>query len=835
MRIQLIYQFYLNFIPILFDFFSLFVRLSLEGGTLAKAGIQIKPEIFKPDQYILFVQPSSRRRNSRASGNLQKKLQNSNRFKIKKYFFIFIVFSNFAFTESFPIVTDNKDLLESIKAQFANRSLSNSSLQKFLSDNSYYSAELRREKGKTVIKNPYKIIFIFKGNKIFTEQELRKLIEIDENKIGSFFYNFAEKPIKQAYQEIGFLNMKIEKKEERKGWKKWIFLNISEGPRIRIGGLKVKGLLSRPSSYYEKFIINNSAKLIESGIYNKKDLKKGYENLINRLKSEGYLQSKIYSDRVFFKDSKAFITVNLEEGPLTLIRDIQIKNVKSVPVWEILSHIESRIQSALKIPAVQKDLKHIEDLYKSKGYMQVKITNKDSIIKYTPAGRYADLVIEIDEGPKAFVSKIAFIGLKEVKPDLINSLLKFKAGDVLTPSKKEKSLQALSETGLFSNISLNEHIKDNKFEVIGVFTERKKRTLRGGLGFNSQRGLTTQTWTELTHRNLFGWGRALAARGNGQINLTQNGPFFGYEFSGRYKEVFIPRYAYQGNINLSHSKNLFKYSENNINFFKKTQLSFFIDKNISESLKLKWNVLSFESKKEFCTNQNCPENPQQIASTNVKFSWDKRNNIFDPSKGYLLSWLTEWADPFLGSDKNIAFIKTDINSYFYWSFLENYTFGFVLKGGMISTIQNRQYIPVDRAFILGGYTSLRGYDGHIEGERLPRKKYAPIESANTALQLKKTKKENVINSQYGLVKINFRFPIFKSFKGLLFYDLGVVSLESASQQLWDYGHSAGLGFRYQTFLIPIGLDIAHQLSPKSCIKSEDNSCSHFRFHLSIGW
>ena len=750
-----------------------------------------------------------------------------------RYFVIFIVFSNFAFAESFPIVTKNKSLLQTLKMRFANQTLSHSSLQKFLAENSYYSAELSQKEGKTVISSPYQIVFIFKGNKTFTEQELRKLIQIDENKIGSFFYSFVERSIKQAYQKKGFLNLEINKTEKQKGWKKWIFLNISEGPRILIGDLKVKGLLSQPAGYYEKFIIKNSAQLTQSGVYNKKGLEKGYKNLINHLKSAGYLQSKISSDRVFFKDNKAFVTVNLEEGPLTLIRDIQVKTAKSVPIWEILSLMESRVQSTLKVDAVQKDLQSIEDLYKSKGYMQVKITNRDNVIQYRPGSRYADLMIQIDEGPKSFISKMAFIGLKRVKPDLINSLLKFKAGDVLTPFKKEKSLQALSATGLFSSISLNEDIKDSgKFELIGVFTERKARTLRGGMGLNSQRGLTTQAWTELTHRNLFGWGRALSARASGEVNFTRKSPFIGYELSSRYKEVFIPKYAYQGNVNLSHSKKLFKYSENNINFFKKTQLSFFIDKSLSESLKLKWNVLSFESRKEFCTHQKCPENPQQIASTDIKFSWDKRNNIFDPSEGYLLSWLTEWSSPFLGSDEKIAFIKTDIHSYFYWSFFTNYILGFVLKGGMISTVQNSRYIPVSRAFILGGYTSLRGYDGHIEGERLPRKRYAPIETANSALQLEKAKAENVTSSQYGLMKINFRFPLYEGFKGLLFYDLGVVSLKSAHQKLWDYGHSIGLGFRYQTFLIPIGLDIAFQLAPKECASAK---CSFSKFHLSIGW
>ena len=756
-------------------------------------------------------------------------------------FFIFVIFSPFSFSESFSVATDNKELLNSLKKTFNNKAVFNSDLQKFLLENSYYSSELIQKNGDTIIKNPYKIIFVFKGNHFFKKKELKKFIKIDETKLGAFFHVFIEKEIKRIYQEEGFLKVKIDKTETKAGWKKWIFFNISEGPRVYIGELKVKGLLSQSPSKYENFIIENSTERIKIDVYNKKDLEKGYKNLINHLKSEGYLQSKIYSDRVFFKDNKAFITINLEEGPLTLIKDIQIKNEKLVPVWEILSHMESRIQSPLKVDTVQKDLKRIEDLYKSKGYMEIKIMNREDVIKYIPGNRYANIFIEINEGPKAFISKISFIGLKKAKTELIESLLKFKTGDILTPLKKEKSLQALGETGLFSNISLEEQMQNKALEITGIFKERSLRSLRGGVGINSQRGLTTRAWTELTHRNLFGWGRALVAKGISQVNLTQEQAFFEYEFSGRYKEVFIPKYGYQGDVNLSHARSLFNPSEKNNNFIKKTQLQFFINKKLSERLNLEWNVFSFESRKSACIQNNCPSKPQQIVSTNAKVYFDKRDNIFDPSKGYLSSWLVEWADPHLGGDKEIAFIKTDIKSSFYWSFLENYTLALTLKGGIISTIQNSQYIPVSRSFILGGQTSLRGYDGHIEGERIPRKRYAPINTANEALRLKKEKlEEHVINSQYGLVKINFRFPIFKELKGLVFYDFGAVYLKSLSQSLLDYGHSVGLGLRYQIFLIPVGLDIAFQLPPKECIqlgnnKSKEDNCAYSRLHFSIGW
>ena len=181
-----------------------------------------------------------------------------------------------------------------------------------------------------MIKNPVEIIFVLKGNNFFTEKEIRKFMKFNENKIGIQFYDFVETAVKKAYQRQGFLKIGIEKDTVRKKWKEWLYLNISEGSRIRIAELKVRGLLSKPDSQYEKLIRNNSTDLIKRGFYSKKDLEMGYENLIDHLRSQGYLQSKIYSDRIFFKEDEAFITINLEEGPLTLVQDIKIQNTQAL-------------------------------------------------------------------------------------------------------------------------------------------------------------------------------------------------------------------------------------------------------------------------------------------------------------------------------------------------------------------------------------------------------------------------------------------------------------------------------------------------------------------------
>ncbi len=730
----------------------------------------------------------------------------------------------------YRIVSPHPTLPKQIYRHFKDKPISIKNLQKFLIKKDYYQAEVSQIGKNFIIKNPIQIVFVFKGNRFFSEKQIHKIVKVDENTMGAFFYDFVETAIQRAYQNQGFLKVELKRSEFKKKWKKWVYFNIAEGPRIRIAELKIQGLLSQPNEQYENFIKNNSSDLIKKGFYNKKDLEKGYKNLIRHIRGQGYLQSKIYSDRIFFKEDKAFITINLEEGPLIIIQDIQIQNAKALPVWEILSHIQSKVQSTLKVDEVQKDMDRIEQFYKSKGYINIKIKNRENVIQYTPGDKHASLIIKVDEGVKAFVSKISIKGLKKAKKSMVLSLLKIQPGDVLTPLKKERAIKSLGATGLFSSISLNE-VAEDPFELEALFKERKLRSIRGGLGLNSQRGLTTRAYSEIAHRNLFGWGRSLIARVSGQVNFNRRKTFLEYDLSGRYKEVFVPGYGYQGDVSLSQSRHIFNYSQNSINFVNKTQISFFINKNLSENLKMRWNVLSFENRRESCDQIICPENPQQISSSSFNIIWDKRDNIFDPSKGALSSLALEWADPLLGSSSDIAFVKADFQNRLYWTFAKNYTLSLTLKGGWIQALRDRYHIPVSRAFILGGKNSIRGYDGHIEGARIPSEKHAPIETANSDLKLKKDDQlESALVSNYGLLNAEFRWPVFKGFKGILFYDIGAVYLKGRNNAVFNYGHSVGVGFRYQTFLIPVGLDIAYRLPPE-----RPKADLNYRFHFSIGW
>lgn len=752
---------------------------------------------------------------------------------IIKYFIILLPFY-FCYGEetlsssanSLKIQTENKYLKTQLRNQFQNKDLTKEKITGFLLKNGYFNSKVVKTDKGFRIHDPYQIIFILKGNHFFSDYKINKLITANSENQGKSFEESLFSSLKSAYHSEGFQKILIKKREVSKGWKKWIYMTFSEGPRIKIAAIHLKGFISKPAHFYVDFIKSNSSPLIRKGYFNKKDLEIGYENLILFLKKNGYLQSKIYSDRIIYKNDKAYITVNMDEGPLTLVKSITFEGNQAFSHTVLSGLIESRIFEPLRLEILEKDILSLEELYKNKGYLQMKILNKENIVSYSGDKRsYTDIHIVINEGMQSRISAIFIKGAVKMKESFIKKLLKFKTGEILDLKKIRASRNVLNSLGVFSRVSIDFDEKAEEETVVTVsLTEKKSRAVRMGAGMNTERGLTGRAYTELTHRNLFGQGRNLFGKVSGQLSLLEERLVSEYELSAVYQEIFFPGKNIKGNIGISRERNIFNYTEENINGVRKNKIRFFAETNLSERIRVSWTAWDLEGRREFCIYRtNCSVNFQSIGSTGLMFSYDKRDNIFNPSSGLFFSLSGEYASGLLGSSSNIQFSKLNAQSQFHFPLSENYTLAAELRGGMLFSTKT---IPVSRAFILGGQTTIRGYDGHIKGERIPSSRDVPIERANESLRLGGT--NSVTNSQYGLVKLELRFPFFKSVKGLVFYDGGGVYLNAGKSKnsLLALGHAVGFGFRYEGFLIPIGLDFGYKLPPKEG--------SDYRFHFAIG-
>ena len=178
--------------------------------------------------------------------------------------------------------------------------------------------------------------------------KIKNLIKANSVNQGKSFSESLVSSLRSAYHSEGFQKIQIKKREKIKGWKKWIYVEFNEGPRIKIAAIHLKGFVSRPTDFYVDFIKSNSSSLIRKGYFNKKDLEVGYKNLILFLKKNGYLQSKIYSDRIIYKGNKAYITINMDEGPLTLVKLITFEGNQTFSHAVLSGIIESRIFEPLR-------------------------------------------------------------------------------------------------------------------------------------------------------------------------------------------------------------------------------------------------------------------------------------------------------------------------------------------------------------------------------------------------------------------------------------------------------------------------------------------------------
>jgi len=118
-------------------------------------------------------------------------------------------------------------------------------------------------------------------------------------------------------------------------------------------------------------------------------------------------------------------------------------------------------------------------------------------------------------------------------------------------------------------------------------------------------------------------------------------------------------------------------------------------------------------------------------------------------------------------------------------------------------------VPISERFFAGGSNSLRGFARDGVGPKTP----AGNPTGGEALFL--------INAE-------FRFPIWRQFQGVLFYDVGNVYTKVSDMSLTDLRHVLGAGVRLVTPIGPFRLEYGRKLD-------REEGESEGEFYLSIGY
>ena len=423
---------------------------------------------------------------------------------------------------------------------------------------------------------------------------------------------------------------------------------------------------------------------------------------------------------------------------------------------------------------LKNDLTRISQLYKDRGYLLINI--KD--INFDEEGK---LWINISEGR---LEKIVIEGNDKTKEKVITREINIKPGDLFDFEKVKKSLQKIYNLGYFEDVTMKLEPGSEEDVVVLVIKVIEKNTGKFGIGagYNSEEGL--MGFTSIEEMNLFGGGQKVEAK---------------LEIGGRttYKVSFLEPWLANTPTSLGFdvydttTNQEDKEGEEVIAEYDEIKLGgrLIFGRKISDSINLGLELKTERVNYDLISGA-LPEATNEGLTNSLMptFTYDTRDNVFDPTSGWYSSLSIEKAGGFLRGDYNFTKYNLTLRTYLSTDFFKDIfniggfkkitdnlskgVLAFRAMGGMADTD-----LPSFAEYQVGGMNTIRGYDsGEFSGD-----------------------KSLVFNAEY-------RFPLAENFQAVLFVDWGQAWDIEESIDIADLKFGRGVGVRFDTPIGPIRLD-----------------------------
>jgi outer membrane protein insertion porin family len=639
--------------------------------------------------------------------------------------------------------------------------------------------------------------------------------------------------IKNLYLSRGFARIEVQSEdtEGRKPFTRKIIFNIEEGPKVKISKFDFSGTLSRSPDYYVRLLKKHSSDLVQSGYYNKVELDQGFESMRIELQNQGFLLAKINSTRTQYNKEKTQVSVyvNLDEGPLTQIENIQFTGNNAIPAKELLEVIELENNQALQLGQLEKAIQNLKTFYQEKGYIDMVLVNeKEDLVTYNENNTKAHLNFKISEGPEVRIASIVLDGNAFTKDYVLLKEVDLQNGDTVTPSKIDEAVAKLQRTGHFNTVevkTLEEKTSVANRTLVIKVTERDPGLFNLGAGATNEAGLTIRGYTGIAYNNIMGTGRGVSLRLEGNYNVNEI-KYLESKVTLGYVEPYLFGSKIRGRVNLSRSSQLTDYVTKKVSDVNQTTWS--LERDVTSHVTVIYELWNGAHVQDHFINPDpgvVDPDPQDIVTTGPRLDIDYRDNPFNPTKGSFTTLSYEYSSPDLGSTRSpeIKFQRASgsFTHYLRVPYLKDdfMVWANSVRGGYLENLSSTPSggVPYDKkGFYLGGSSSIRGFNGTSQ--------YFPTYDQ---LGISKTQTFTLrsIANMY-LVKSELRFPIFGNIGGAVFYDGGAVHIQDRDMGD-EYRDSAGFGFHYNTPVGPVNLEIAWKLDQKP---GEEP----YAIHLSIG-
>ncbi|MFA6955406.1 MAG: outer membrane protein assembly factor BamA [Thermoanaerobaculia bacterium] len=625
------------------------------------------------------------------------------------------------------------------------------------------------------------------------------------------------------YQSKGYYFAEIEANENLSGDTLTIEFLARPGKKYRIARVGFSGNTGISSE--------EIAKVIETA--KPTFLQKGFDFFTRT--GLGVTQAKLDDDRdaieAFYR-SKGFIAVTTEtprvtaisedslgvvfpiiEGPRTTLRTVAVDGNYTIATERLPKLVAQAGEPASPLN-IAIDTVALQSAYDKAGFPDSRVEPDAS---YSEDRSQADLVYHVFEGTRFRIGEVTVVGNTYTDERVVRIRTKdlLRKGQPLSFATLNEAQRALYKLSIFGRVSIvpKPPAGESPERDVEIRVEEGKAVrLTGSVGYSTDEDFRISA--TLSHRNLFGTGRYLG------LETVYSDP--------KQKIVLTFQEPFTFNRDLPTQISVFNDDElkDHVLLEKRgmfVELSKLLGRDLRISLRYDYRLVNYTCdsslNEEDCNNQliiiGQEEKEDTVASVTQTVFWDRRNDVLDPKKGFLLLGSVEYAFPAFQAEP--SFLKGYLQGNWYQP-VGKAVLALSARVGAIDPLNNLDDpinpVPYSERFFGGGENSHRGFrldDLGIFGETGPNGSIDPpgatiFDDPNEAIAFTPQGGNALL-----IGNIELRYPLTDSLGVATFVDAGQV-WRLVSTVDFDYlKYAVGAGVFYRTPVGPIRFDLAYNI------------------------
>jgi outer membrane protein assembly factor BamA len=356
------------------------------------------------------------------------------------------------------------------------------------------------------------------------------------------------------------------------------------------------------------------------------------ERIVSGYASEGFPFARI--DSVQFVPSPDRATIDLvvwlQEGKLASVSSLRMDGMKALNERDVEAATMTRVGEPFVPGLLEQDIGALLELYEKSGYPFSKIEIRD--VSFAEGKDFVEttIVLEIDEGPLARISRFRVEGNGTTKTGVITREARLTDGELFRGDQPKKVKQRLERMQLFSSVSLPDLFVDADGSVgLSVkVVEGNPNRFDGIIGYAPSAGSGASGHfsglLDVQFRNIVGTGRKLAARWYRETESSQ-------EIELRYREPWVASLPLNAEIGFSQRKQDSAYVRNVYNVVAELMATDELDLGVVFSSE---RVVPTEGYGFRVASES------RVTSIGLSISYDSRNDPTTPTSG--LKYRTEY-------------------------------------------------------------------------------------------------------------------------------------------------------------------------------------------------